>query len=207
MKIGIVADIHGFTDPLRAILTSLRDYGVDIIVSLGDACDIINSIDSSDEIAGLLRNENVIGDWGNHDIGLCKVISEDLLRLVSPATLDYMSGFKPQLVVSGCRFSHVEPWLDANYAENLWYLEGPPDTAAKANRSFTAVPERHLFVGHYHCWMIMTPSGRIEWNGAESIVLNKHPRYLAAIAPAYEGWCAVFETESTRLIPLKCPQH
>ena len=89
-------------------------------------------------------------------------------KRADPAVLEYMSGMQPHLVVAGCRFSHVEPWLDGWKVEDLWHFEGPPDTPDKAARSFAAVPERHLFIGHFHKWLVMTPSGpiKMEWRDA-----------------------------------------
>lgn len=204
MWIGIVADIHETVGPLRQALAEFDRRGVDLVVSLGDACDTFSPVGQAAEVVALLRAARAVGVWGNHDIGMCVDVPEKIRQRVAPGVLEYMAGMRPQLVVGGCRFSHVEPWLDARKIEDLWYFDGPPDTAAKATRSFQAVPERHLFVGHLHRWLVMTPTGQVEWDGERPLNLTSAPRYLVVVAPVVSGWCAVFATASMELTPIRC---
>ena len=88
--------------------------------------------------------------------------------------------------------------------ENLWYFDGPPDTPGKAARSFAAVAERHLFIGHLHRWLAVTPARRIEWAGEDPLELAGEPRCLVVIAPVFAGWCAIFDTAAATLIPMRC---
>ena len=172
-------------------------------MSLGDACDTFRSMEAVG-VGALLREAGAIGVWGNHDFGLCHEVSDQVRQEADPEFVDFMSGMRPHLTLENCRFSHVEPWLDANKIEDLWYFDGPPDTAEKAARSFAAVAERHLFVGHFHRWMAMTPSRRIEWSGDQPLKLNEEPRSLVVIAPVFNGWCAIFDTVESLLTPIKC---
>lgn len=204
MRIGIVADIHEAIDPLEQALAAFRAAGVDQVVTLGDACDTFSPVGRSQEVVALLRDAGAIGVWGNHDIGLCYEVPEKLRLSTSPDVLEFMSRMQSQLVVDGCRFSHVEPWLDAYKVEHLWYFDGPPDTPEKAARSFAAVPERHLFVGHFHRWLVMTPAGPIAWEGQRPLNLNTEGRYLVVVAAVANGWCAIFESGANALIPVRC---
>ena len=43
------------------------------------------------------------------------------------------------LDVEGCLFTQVEPWLDPEKIEDLWYFDGPPETPEQVARSFAAV--------------------------------------------------------------------
>jgi hypothetical protein len=204
MRIGIVADIHEAVEPLQRALAEFRSRQVDLVVSLGDACDTFSSVGRAGEVVALLRGAGAVGVWGNHDVGLCYEVSERLRREAGPEVLGYMAGMQPQLVVAGCRFSHVEPWLDARRVEDLWYFDGPPDTPEKVGRSFAAVPERHLFVGHFHRWLVMSPSARVEWNGEAPLALADGSRYLVVVAPVLSGCCAIFDTVEACLIPVGC---
>ncbi|MBC7820449.1 MAG: metallophosphoesterase family protein [Planctomycetaceae bacterium] len=204
MRIGIVADIHEEVDSLKRALSLFRREGVDAVVSLGDACDSYRASGNPAQVATLLREAGAVGVWGNHDVGLSYEVSDQLRRLADPAFLEYMSGMQPHLTIENCRFSHVEPWLDAKKIEDLWYFDGWPDTPEKAARSFAAVPERHLFMGHLHCWLAMTQSRRVEWCGEQPLSLANEPRSLVVIAPVFRGWCAIFETTASLLTPLKC---
>jgi hypothetical protein len=204
MRIGILADIHEAVGPLERALDEFRRRRVDLVVSLGDACDTFSASGLAGEVVALLRAAGAVGVWGNHDVGLCFQVPESLRQRAGPAVLEYMAGMQPQLVVEGCRFSHVEPWLDARKVEDLWYFDGPPDTPEKVARSFAAVPERHLFVGHFHRWLVATPARRIEWDGEGPIELAGEPRYLTVVAAVVSGWCAVFDTAASRLTPVRC---
>jgi hypothetical protein len=205
MRIGILADIHEAVEPMRRALAEFRRLRVDLVVSLGDACDTFSPAGRAGEVVALLREAQAVGVWGNHDVGLCADVSDRLRRQAAPGVLQYMAGMEPHLVVAGCRFSHVEPWLDARKVEDLWYFDGPPDTPEKAARSFAAVPERHLFVGHFHRWLAVTPAGRLGWDGEGPLVLGGGQRYLVVVAPVVSGWCAVFDTAEALLTPVRCP--
>jgi hypothetical protein len=204
MRLGLVTDIHEAIEPLQRALTEFRHRGVDQVVSLGDACDPLLREGREREVVALLRESGAIGVWGNHDYGLCHEIPEDVRHLTAPDVLEYMATMQPHLVVDGCRFSHVEPWLDATKPENLWYYEGPPDTPDKAQRSFEAVPERRLFIGHIHRWLVMRPEGRVAWNGEQPLTLNEESRFLIAVAAVLEGWCAIYDTAKSQLTPIRC---
>jgi hypothetical protein len=132
VRIGIVADIHDAVGPLARALDEFRSRGVEQVISLGDACETLMYQGRPREVAALLRQSGAVGVWGNHDFGLCWDVPEAIRNLVPPDLLEYMGTMQPQLAVAGCRFSHVEPWLDAYNLEDLWYYEGLPDTAETA---------------------------------------------------------------------------
>src|SRR5262249_11431720 len=142
--------------------------------------------------------------WGNHDVGLCNQVSDKVRHETDPVVLAYMATMRPQLVLEDCRFSHVEPWLDATRVENLWYFDGVPDTPEKADRSFAAGRARCLCVGHFHRWLVMTPAGAVPWNGEGPLELREAARHLVVVAPVVSGWCAVFDTVRSQLTPIRC---
>ena len=204
MRLGIVTDIHESVEQLERALAEFQRLGVDQVVTLGDACDIFSSINQADRVAQLLQDANAIGVWGNHDVAYCHEVSEQARQRANPDTLEYMARLKPHLVLGKCRFSHVEPWIDAMRPELLWYWEGPPDTPEKAKRSFDAVPERIMFLGHFHRWLCMTPSERLPWDGEDVLDLADDTRYLIVIAPVMNGWCAMYDTTNCQLTPIRC---
>ncbi len=204
MRIGILADIHEALPALRCALAELRLAGVDMVVSLGDACDTLSRSGRAGDVAGLLQEAGAVGVWGNHDVGLCYQVTEKIRAKTAPEALEYMSIMQPHLVAGGCRFSHVEPWLDPKKVEDLWYFDGPPDTPEKADRSFSAVPERCLFIGHFHRWLVMTPTGAVVWDGEGPLELTEPLRFLVVVAPVFSGWCAIFDTDRAELLPIRC---
>jgi hypothetical protein len=205
MRIGILADIHDAVGTLRAGLTALRQGDVEHVVTLGDAFDTYQRGEPGVEVASLLNQAGAIGVWGNHDAGL-------VMRSQFRFAVWQITGCSSSPLV----FSHSLFWGDADSAtsnrggiprrvEDLWGFDGVPDTVAHAERSFEAVPERIIFLGHFHSWLAMRRSGgRVEWDGASPIRLCEPDRYLVVVAPVVDGWCAMFDTEQCELTPIRC---
>lgn len=199
MRIGILADIHEDLDHLRWAIDVLRQQGADPLVVLGDVCGMHSRLE---ETAVLLDEAGAIGVWGNHDFGLCQdnPRPEDRQRY-GEQVLGFMGRLRPRLEVDGCLFTHVEPWLDPEKIEDLWYFDGPPETPEQVARIFAAAPNRVMFVGHYHRWLLVTPDGLQPWSGDEPTVLVEGNHYLVAIHAVCAGRCALFDTETNELIP------
>ena len=199
MKLGILTDIHEEHDYLRRALTLLRREGADRLLVVGDVCATHTDLE---ETVALLDDAGAVGVWGNHDFGLCgdNPTDEDRLRF-SDRLLTFMGRLRPRLEVEGCLFTHVEPWLDPEKIEDLWYFDGPPETPEQVARIFAAVPNRVMFVGHYHRWLLVTPEGIQPWAGESPIVLEVGNRHLVAINAVCQGKCAVYDTETSLLTP------
>ena len=196
-----MSDIHDDVTHLRGALAELASLAVDQVVVLGDTL-TCSGPTHAEEVVRLLVATEAIGVWGNHDMGLCRDVSDDVRDIYDLSVLTFMSTLRPQLDFGGCFFSHVDPWLDPRDITQLWYFGGSPDTPEKAARSFAAVPHRFLFLGHFHQWLLMTPSCRIAWDGTEPILLGGFERCLIVVAPVFNGHCAVFDTERAQLTPL-----
>jgi predicted phosphodiesterase len=200
MLLGLLADIHEAVGPLREALDLFARHRVDAILHLGDICEMHHRLD---ETIALLQNAGVAGVWGNHDYGLCRDVTDEMRRRFSPGAIEYMRTLQPTLTREDCLFTHVEPWLDANDLLQLWYFEGLPDTPEKLARSFAAVSQRVLFSGHVHKWFLATPAGPIPWDGSAPIRLAPPERYLVVLHALVRGHCAVFDTATGDLIPLR----
>src|SRR4051812_47811538 len=199
MRIGILADIHEHVGELRRALVALKSHGADLLVVLGDVCGMDARLEETVEV---LDEAGAIGVWGNHDFGLCSnnPTPEDRLRY-GERCLDYMGRLRPRLEIDGCLFTHVEPWLDPEKIEDLWYFDGPPETPEQVTRIFTSVPNRVMFVGHYHRWLLASPEGVRDWSGEGPIVLEAGSRHLVAVHAVCCGRCALFDTGTNELIP------
>src|SRR5262249_27232693 len=139
--------------------------------------------------------------------GLCRdnPTSEDR-TLYGERTLAFMGRLQPRLELGGCLFTHVEPWLDPERVEDLWYFDGPPETPQQAARSFAAVPNRAMFVGHYPRWLLASEAGVLPWSGGKPIVLEAERRHLVAVHAVCEGRCALFDTATGELVPFQAGQ-
>jgi hypothetical protein len=198
MKLGLLADIHEHTEQLRRAVAVLQQHGAERFVVLGDVFEMGQRME---ETVGLLRQVEAVGVWGNHDLGLCVDPGAETCRRYSAAVLGFMGGLRPRLVIDGCLFTHVEPWLDPHKVEDLWYFDGPPDTAEKLARSFAAVPHRALFIGHMHRWLLGTPGGPLPWRGEKPVRLDSAKRYLVVVHAVCDGTCALFDTGTGDLTP------
>ncbi len=114
-----------------------------------------------------------------------------------------MASLQPRLEIGGCLFTHVEPWLDPHKIEDLWYFDGPPDSAEKLARSFSAVSHRILFIGHMHRWLLGTPNGPVSWRGEAPVRLDNWERYLVVVHAVWDGKCALFDTQTNELVPFE----
>jgi predicted phosphodiesterase len=198
MKLAILADIHEQTEQLRQAIAVLEQHGAERFVVLGDVFEMGKQIE---ETVALLRQINAVGVWGNHDVGLCFQPTEFVRQRYSPAVLDFMASLQPRLEIEGCLFTHVEPWLDPHKIEHLWYFDGPPDSPDKLARSFAAVSNTVIFLGHFHRWLLGTPAGVQPWRGEGPICLNSTARHLVVIHAVWDGNCALYDTNTCVLTP------
>lgn len=198
MKLGILADIHENDDELRQAIAILEKHGADRFVVLGDVFELGKRIE---ETVRLLRDVAAVGVWGNHDIGLCFDPTEKVRQQYGTAVLDFMGSLQPRLEIDGCLFTHVEPWLDPHKIEDLWYVDGPPDTPEKLARSFAAVPNHVMFLGHFHRWLLGSTAGVMNWQGETPVNLARGNQYLVVVHAVFAGKCALFDTKTNDLIP------
>ncbi len=201
MRIGILADVHEDLSHLRWAIDVLSEQRSDRLVLLGDVFELGHHLK---ETVDLLAEAGAIGVWGNHDFGLCRDNPrvEDRQRYGEPV-LAFMGQLRPRLEIDGCLFAHVEPWLDPEKIEDLWYFEGPPEAPEQAARSFAAVPNRLIFIGHYHRWLLATLEGVQPWARDRPILLDAARRYLVAVHAVCAGWCAFFDTVTSELVPFQ----
>lgn len=202
MLLGILTDIHDDIPKLKQALFELAERRVDQIVVLGDVYDAFIREPRGTQIADLLTAARAKLVWGNHDFALCRDPPDAARAIYPPPVLDFLATFQPNWQVENCHFSHVEPWLDPLKREDLWTFNGRPDTAQRAARSFAAVPQRLVFVGHFHRWLLTSSTGPIAWDAASPISLADQPRCLIVVGPVFGGQGATFDTETCLLTPL-----
>ncbi|QDV42204.1 Calcineurin-like phosphoesterase superfamily domain protein [Stieleria neptunia] len=196
MKLGIITDIHEHVECLRAVLDELAGQ-VDQVVMVGD---VVETGERIEETCQLLSDAGVIGVWGNHDFGLCCDVSVETRETFSHDVLQYMGSLKPRLEIGDCLFSHIEPWLDPHVLEDLWFFGGLPTEGERLDRIFGAVRNRLIFAGHYHRWMLASPTTISDWNGESSIQLGDG-RHFVVVNALFAGHYAVLDTETYELMP------
>lgn len=199
MKLGLLTDIHEHVAYLRTALDYFRRAQVDQVIVIGD---LFEQGRQMDETCRLLAEAKAIGVWGNHDFGLCVKQTDESRARYSADSLRFMASLNPRMQLEGCLFCHIEPWLDAERLEDLWYFEGPPDHHGKLDRIFDAAPQRIMFAGHYHQWLLARPNGIDQWQGEQTVKLIGD-RFFVVIAALCEGAFATFDTETCELQPFQ----
>lgn len=197
MRFGLITDVHENVSHLRTALDRFQVERVDQIVIMGDVFELGERIE---ETCRLLIEANAIGVWGNHDYGLCVNPDEKARTKYGSIVIDFLTSLRPRLDVAGCHFTHVEPWLNPEDVTDLWYFEGPPDAPEKLERIFNAVPNRLMFAGHYHKWLLVSEDGIHSWHGESPISLAGQ-RFFMVIGALCEGRYAILDSESSELFP------
>lgn len=199
MKLGLITDIHEQVDNLRACLARLQSQAVDQVVMVGDVYELGHRIRPTCE---LLVAAKVIGVWGNHDFGLCVDPTEEMFENHGNEVISYMTSLKSRIVIDDCHFAHVEPWLNPDSLEDLWFFEGIPETAERRLQIFSAQPQRVFFAGHYHRWLHVSPERTEAWDGSTAICL-KEGRHFVVLDALVKGSFATYDTVTGWLIPHK----
>ena len=199
MKLGLMADIHENVEGLQRSLELLKAEGVAQIVMLGDVVEMGRRIRETCE---LLAAAKAVGVWGNHDFGLCVDDSAELQQQYGDAVVNYMRSLKAQLVIDDCYFAHVEPWLDPSRLEDLWFFDGVPTTIQRRLQIFSAQPQRILFAGHYHRWLLVTPARTEPWNGLVPVCLEDGT-FFVVLDSLINGAFATYDTTTKWLTPFQ----
>lgn len=197
MRLGLIADIHESVEYLRTAIDRFAAERVDRIVVLGD---VFETGDRLEETCRLLSDAGAVGVWGNHDYRFCIDKSDEFLLEYPDVVREFMGSLHPRLSIDDCHFTHVEPWLNPLRIEDLWYFDGPPHEHGKLDRIFRSVPERLLFAGHFHRWLVAQPSQFDHWDGRNAIRLATG-RFFVVINALCEGYYAIIDTSTSELIP------
>lgn len=162
MRIAVLSDIHGNHDALGAVFEDLDHSDINTVFCLGD---LIGYGPDPDPVVLSVRERGIETVLGNHELGVIAPMhlkwfnppARDSLKktaaMLSEASLAFISGLKPSLVASGCRFVHGFP-LDSvkTYAFAV--------TSSHICNTFKEMAEKVCFIGHTHLLEIIDFSSR-----------------------------------------------
>ncbi len=197
MRLGLLADIHEEIELLPKAIDLLQSEGVDRFLFLGDLVGRTTKIEETVAIMDTLKS---VGVWGNHDIGLCRDVSEDLRSRYSQRVLGYMGSLLPKIELDGNLYQHIEPHLDPESFEDLWTFSERGDLDLKA---VFEKPYSRMIIGHIHTWAAYTPHGRLDWDGTTPLYMDSNERYYVIIHAIVKGYCALFDTDTQILTPYR----
>ncbi|BDD86682.1 metallophosphoesterase family protein [Desulfofustis limnaeus] len=152
MRIAVIADIHGNSQALDAVLVDLDEQSIDATVSLGDN---VGYGPEPERVVRTLIARNIISVCGNHELALthdgyfrllnptCRHSLALTKELLSAASREWLAELPPVLVRDTIRFLHGCP--PASPTEYL-FEPSPP----RLRRIFASYPEPLCFAGHTH---------------------------------------------------------
>lgn len=119
MKIGLISDIHGNYEALKAVLSELERMGISEIYCLGD---VVGYYTQVNECCNELRSRKIPSLMGNHDWymaggGFCprsKSVNDCLVyqrKVISPENEEWLKSFQVQRVVGKIHMVHGG-WAD-----------------------------------------------------------------------------------------------
>ena len=199
VKLGIVSDIHEAVELLERALAMLALERVDRLVVLGDVFETGPRIDATVRI---LEASGAIGVYGNHDYGLSTEPNDYIRQRFSPRVLAYMGSLLPRMEIEGAFFAHREPFLDCSEVTEIWHVDDEPLPPRVIERSFSAVPNRSIFIGHFHRWTAFTKDGPLYWEGRTPLTLPEDGPTLVIVGAVCDGHAATFDTRTRVLTPV-----
>ena len=178
MKIGLVSDIHGNHEALKAVLSELDRMGVDEIYCLGD---VVGYYSQVNEVCDELIARHVRCVMGNHDWYMASGTScprsrsvNDCLvyqrKVITQRNLDWVRGFPVQRTVGQLRMVHGG-WAD------------PIDEYLAPSQEYFAGIEGEVFVsGHTHIQILKVYPGKTYCNpGSVGQPRDNDPRAAFAV--------------------------
>ncbi len=148
-KIGLIADIHAYAEPLAEALLLFNNKGVDIILCAGDIAGYGNELEQT---VGLLIEDQCQTVIGNHDLWHLESIPKENRTLVEdyiallPAAREYSIEGKCLYMV------HARPPLANRYGIKLLDENGEPVPEERKKWMQRLQDFKHdvLIVGHTH---------------------------------------------------------
>lgn len=181
MKVGIVSDVHGNVDGLRAGLEALGR--VDMLLCAGD---IVEEHRFCNETVATLRDAGATCVLGNHDLGLLSPHGERARTSarVDAALVDWLADqpLSVEITADGRRImmTHASPFAP----HNQYVLPGTAEFARLAE-----VQAEYLILGHTHR-ALARKSGSVTVINPGSVGQGRDP------SRGYRLTCAVLDTST-----------
>jgi predicted phosphodiesterase len=186
MRLAILSDIHGNSEALKQVLADIDRCELNEIFCLGDN---IGYGPEPDEVISLIRQRNIPGILGNHELAVLE--PEQLesfnpnarasliktMPLLSREAYRYIGELVPSMVAWDCRFVHGYPPDSA-----LTYLTFVTENTLR--RTFEKMKEKICFLEHTHELEIVRYNGhaiRRSPLGEARLTLSRKNQYMVNI--------------------------
>jgi len=183
MRYGVISDIHGNAEALRAVLADIKTESVDIIICLGD---IVGYYPDPEECVRLIRENAAYAVAGNHDfaaIGQIDTINftyyayeamEWTKMNLSEESALYLKSLPLMIELDSMVFVHSSP----AFPERFTYVF--PNSVETIRQAFESMVNKIYFVGHTHwpCIIIQDQPGVIRNADTDSVRIEDGCYYL-----------------------------
>jgi predicted phosphodiesterase len=181
MKILIISDVHGNLEALEAILAATRGT-FEELWGLGD---FVGYGPDPNGCIDLLREHNVIGVMGNHDLGASRGESWDFFSPVARTMIEWTAG-----ELTGDNRIWLKDLPELRYQAGFTLVHGSPADpvwryildSSSAAEAFAAMNTEAGFCGHTHLPMVFSIDRRM--------IRHSLPRYGKSVKPSGLMWIA-----------------
>jgi predicted phosphodiesterase len=215
---GVVGDIHGNLEALRAVLAALDARGARELLCVGD---VVGYTADPDECVALLRSRSVKVIAGNHDLiatrrlgfercsNQARYALERTRRRISKSTSQWLCELPDRLLVEG-KIALVH----GGVRDVQLYMKTPQLVARNAELLRLDFPSARLcFFGHSHAQKVYEVDGGVTEKEISSGALDRHKRYFinagSVDAQRKQGAklaeCAVLDTDAWTIDFLAVP--
>ncbi len=188
-KIGILADSHGDNALLGAAIDSLRALRAEILIHLGDICDV-QAPDLLDEAVEILTANNVKAVLGNNETSIITDVLDNGSVSLREVTVSYVKGLPYIYQMGDICFAHSTPfpWPAATRRPIEDYY---PHLIG------SELPFRILFRGHSHSPSIIEVESEniceVPVNGGETYTLLESRIYVITVGAVERGLFSLYD--------------
>jgi predicted phosphodiesterase len=171
VKYGIFSDIHGNLEALRQVMDSMKRYGVERRVCLGDIVgygpfpnECVEMVAEQSDVVILGNHDNVaVGresseEWNNYNAQRAIKWTREVLK---PASADFLGKLPYVVIEPPLYFTHASPW-----SPPAWKYVSRLDDAVDA---FPFFSEQIGFIGHTHWPIIAIMEGEQSFRISEAL--------------------------------------
>lgn len=149
---AIISDVHGNLEALEEVLKDIDQSNIEQVLCLGDN---IGYGPDPEAVIELIRQRDIQGVMGNHELGLVDSVYLDWFNpvarksllitgaLISSNSFDYLRRLNASMVKEQCRCVHGAP--PASITTYLFELN-----RSQLHRLMVTLEEKICFVGHTH---------------------------------------------------------
>lgn len=181
-RVAVFSDIHGNYHAMQAVLETVDDEDVDLVVCCGD---VVGYGARPNECVDELRKRNIPVIAGNHDHACLLLTDISNFNDIAKAAVIWT---KEVLREDNVAFLRQMPLTITDQANNIFFVHASPKdpgewnyilTMGEARTNFNYFKEQVCFIGHSHQpFIIENENGNLACPSRPEIELRENHRYL-----------------------------